>query len=200
MLAVAALTAWHTTDASAGEDEWIGNLFLFTIAGIPTALGLWLAHRGEPGITMRLKRDLATAASSLRSPRQIGRSLRASLGLAAGIFVVGVLLMLTARERAVITAMTMLTIYSIVDPILNLWRRSWWGGALLSAGVWVALLALFGIVADAISRMGEGSLVFLFPMITFAGTMAASGAVKLLLFIATPQTLPPSSTQQTRQQ
>jgi hypothetical protein len=193
MLAVAALTAWHTTDASSGVDDWIANLFLFTMSGIPTALGLWLAHRGEQGIIRRLTRDLATAAASLRSPRQLGRSLQTPFGLAAAVFAVGVLLMLTAREKALVTAMIMLTIYSIVDPILNLWRRSWWGGALLSGGAWVMLLTLFGLVAEGIARLGEGSLVFLLPMMVFAGTMLASGAVKMLLFIATPRTPPVSS-------
>jgi hypothetical protein len=55
------------------------------------------------------------------------------------------------------------------------------------------LLTLFGLVAEGIARLGEGSLVFLLPMMVFAGTMLASGAVKMLLFIATPRTPPVSS-------
>ena len=91
------------------------------------------------------------------------------------------------RRTAPITAMFGLTVFSAVDPILVLMRNSWWLGAAMSAGTWMMLVLVLVITAQAMQPMGEGSLIFLLPMMVFGGALALSALIRLVMHLGTPK-------------
>ena len=176
MIAVpAAVTAAKPTD---GAIQWAVTGLFIALAGLPAALGMWLAHLGEPGIGRRFAADIVSLLSTLRRPSTLARVLRTSLGLGLVTFVVTSALMLLWQRGSILTALAGLTLYSVLDPALNVSRRSWWLGAALSSSVWVALLTALANIANAIEPVREGAMVFLLPMMLFGAGVILSGIVR----------------------
>ena len=170
------------------DQDAVAGLVLFMLLGaVPVALGLSMAHRGDPGIGRRFLRDIRTNLAQLRQPSNLAAALTTSFGLAFAIGAVTLVLMFIDRRRAPITAMFGLTVFSAVDPILVLTRNSWWLGAAMSAGTWMMLLLVLVITAQAMQPMGEGSLIFLLPMMVFGGVLALSALIRLVMYLGTPK-------------
>jgi hypothetical protein len=148
---------------------------------IPIALGLWLANVGDPGLGRRFGTDLVVSVSRLRQPSAIAAALRISIGLAFAIALAAVLLMLVVQPASAVIALVGLSAYSLVDPALNVSRRSWWLSAVLSAGTWLALFATLAGTADAIQPMREGVMIFMLRMLLYAAALAISGIVRLFI-------------------
>ena len=170
------------------DQDAVAGLVLFMLLGaVPVALGLWMAHRGDPGIGRRFLRDIWTNLAQLRQPSNLAAALTTSFGLASATGAVTLVLMFIDRRTAPITAMFGLTVFSAVDPILVLMRNSWWLGAAMSAGTWMMLLLVLVISAQAMQPMGEGSLIFLLPMMVFGGVLALSALIRLVMYLGTPK-------------
>jgi hypothetical protein len=147
---------------------------------VPLLFGAWLANVGDPGIGRRFVADVRDHAHQLRQPAALAAALRTSMGLAAATAIVGIPSMVIWRRVAVSIALAALSLFSVADPLLNVFRRSWWMGALVSAGTWMALFITFAATANAIEPMREGAMVFLLPMMIFAGALPLSGIVRLI--------------------
>jgi len=170
------------------DQDAVNGLVLFMLLGaVPVALGLWMAHRGDPGIGRRFLRDIGTNLAQLRQPSNLAAALTTSFGLAFATGAVTLVLMFIDRRTAPITAMFGLTVFSAVDPILVLMRNSWWLGASMSAGTWMMLVLVLVITAQAMQPMGEGSLIFLLPMMVFGGALALSALIRLVMHLGTPK-------------
>ena len=170
------------------DQDAVNGLVLFMLLGaVPVALGLWMAHRGDPGIGRRFLRDIWTNLAQLRQPSNLAAALTTSFGLAFATGAVTLVIMFIDRRTAPITAMFGLTVFSAVDPILVLMRNSWWLGASMSAGTWMMLVLVLVITAQAMQPMGEGSLIFLLPMMVFGGVLALSALIRLVMYLGTPK-------------
>ena len=170
------------------DQDAVAGLVLFMLLGaVPVALGLWMAHRGDPGIGRRYLRDIGTNLAQLRQPSNLAAALTTSFGLAFATGSVTLVLMFIDRRTAPITAMFGLTVFSAVDPILVLMRNSWWLGAAMSVGTWMMLVLVLVITAQAMQPMGEGSLIFLLPMMVFGGALALSALIRLVMHLGTPK-------------
>ena len=163
---------------------WTGLAIFMLAAALPLALGLYMAHAGDPGIGSRFAHDAATSVSQLRRPETLTAALRTSMGLGLAIAIVSVPLILLTRQASILVGLAGLTMFSIVDPLLNTRRTSWWPGAILSAGTWLALLVVLAATANAIEPMREGGIVFMLPMMIFAGATVLSGIARLWLWTA----------------
>jgi hypothetical protein len=164
-----------------GTTDWVGFALFTLVMAIPIALGLWLANVGDPGLGRRFGTDLVVSVSRLRQPSAIAAALRTSIGLAFAIALAAVLLMLVVRPASAVIGLVGLSAYSLVDPALNVSRRSWWLSAVLSAGTWLALFATLAGTADAIQPMREGVMIFMLPMMLYAAALAISGIVRLFI-------------------
>jgi hypothetical protein len=91
------------------------------------------------------------------------------------------ILVLLAGARVGVIGLVGLSAYSLVDPALNVSRRSWWLSAVLSAGTWLALFATLAGTADAIQPMREGVMIFMLPMMLSAAALVISGIVRLFI-------------------
>ena len=175
--------ASSVSNAFAPAAGGVAGLILFMmIAAIPLALGLWLAHIGDPGIGRRFMTDLGGGLSALRSPSTLKALLRTSIGLAFVIAMVSLPLILIAGQASILVALGATTLFAAVDPLFNFTRRSWWLGAILSAGSWLALFAILSAAADKVAPMREGAMVFMLPMMIFGGAIALSGFARLWIW------------------
>ena len=57
----------------------------------------------------------------------------------------------------------------------------------MSAGTWMMLLLVLVTTAQAMQPMGEGSLVFLLPMMVFGGVLVLSALIRLVMYLGTPK-------------
>jgi hypothetical protein len=97
----------------------------------------------------------------------------------AGILVV-VLAAAIGRNRNVIllASFAVLTIYSIVDPLLVAGRSGPWPRlAMVSVAGW---MVLFILGAGVSQTMGSDAMVFLFPMMVFPVALLLGGLVRLV--------------------
>jgi len=184
-LVEALLVAFTVRTVRTTGDAFAVAVFI-VLGGIPLALGLWLAHVGDPGIGRRFAGDLTTNLSPLRRPRVLGSALLTTAGLAAVTVLVGVPTMLIWRRGSGIVGMMALTAFSVADPVLIAFRRSWWLDALVAASTWTLLLIVFGAVANAIEPMHEGAMIFLLPMMVFGGALGLSGIVRFVRWASAP--------------
>jgi len=185
LLVEAVLVAFAISTARHDAGEAFAIAFFLFVGGFLVALGFWIAHVGDPGIGARFVRDIAGNLGTLRSPGAIAALLRTSGGLALATAVVAVPLMIVSRAGSGVVGMMAVTMFSVVDPLLNLFRRSWWWGAFVSAGTWFLLFVAFGAVANAMQPMGEGAMIFLLPMMVYPAALALSGVVRLVKWAST---------------
>jgi hypothetical protein len=109
----------------------------------------------------------------------IARILRSSAGLAAAVALASLAPMLLLRPAATMIALAATCVFALVDPALNVSRRSWWLGALGSVLVWLVFLAAMAALADGRNHLGEGAMVFLLPFMLYPVALAISGLVRL---------------------
>jgi hypothetical protein len=158
--------------------DWFGLAVFAVLMVVPIGVGLMLANKGEPGIGRRFTGDLVTYISRLRDPAQLAAVLRTSIGLALATALVAIPLMLILRMASIVIALLGLTVFSVVDPVMNVRRRSWWLGAILSAGTCLFLFAVLAATADALAPLREDALVFMAPMMLYALALGLSGLVR----------------------
>jgi hypothetical protein len=156
------------------------TVMIVIIGTIPVAVGLWLARTGDPGMGPRFVEDVRSRIETLRNkPSALLALGRTSVGLALAIAIITLPLLFVWREAAPITAMWASMLFSVADPVLNVSRRSWWLGAFISVSVWFALLLTVVAVADAISPMREGTMIFMLPMMLYPMALGLSGFARL---------------------
>ena len=139
--------------------------FAFFLCLIPVALGVALAEFGRPGIW----RETVSLRGLLRSS--------VSLGLA--VAVLSLIPMYAYPPLATLVALCALCGFALLDPVLNLTRRSWWLGALGSVIVWIVLLSVLVGAADALQNLRESTMVFLLPFMVYPIALGASGLLRL---------------------
>jgi hypothetical protein len=178
----------------------VGDLVILGVCSIPSAVGLTLVHVGDPGVARRTLRsalgrwiDLSTM---LRSPATWWRALawcsRTSLGLGV-LIVAGCLpLMYALRPAAGLISLSGVTLYSVVDPALNVVRRSFWLNSLFSILVWLLVLAVLVGVTDSIQHLGDDMMIFLVPFEIYPVMLGISGIARLGLWRARRQQAPAS--------
>ena len=160
--------------------EVLAALLILAALAAPPALGLWLVQRGEPGIGARFLSDLRSGARGLLGADGLRRLFSTSVGLGAATAVASLALMYTLRPVAWLVALVALCGFAVADPALNLWRRSWWLGAVLSIGVWLILLTALASVADNLNQMRESTMVYLLPFMIYPGALALSGILRFV--------------------
>jgi hypothetical protein len=82
----------------------------------------------------RFLRDVGTGARGFAQTNVLNRILRTSAGLGVATARVSLPLMSLLRPAAWLVSLVALCAFAIVDPLLNIWRRSWLG-MLLSIAV-----------------------------------------------------------------
>jgi hypothetical protein len=181
LLALAALTTGAIPNAST---DWATTVLLLLISAIPVAVGLRIAHAGDPELGPRFVKDLRSVVVALRDPVSRKRILRTSVGHATAVALVAVPLMLTVRVVSPLTAFVATMEFSLVDPVLNVWRRSWWLGAFISTATWVVLFFAIANLAEKLAPMREAGMVFILPMMAFPVVLGLSGVARLWMWAA----------------
>ena len=153
------------------------GLALFIIlSGLALWMGVRLARAGDPDLGQSFLADLGGGLPMTRQPARLARS-SAGLGLAAAV--VGIPLMIVFRREAHLIGLIAMTVYSLIDPAMNVTRRSWWLGAFVSGAVWFVLFLVMAATTQFITRSRDVVLVYMLPMAAYAVAMAVSGLVRL---------------------
>jgi hypothetical protein len=92
--------------------------------------------------------------------------------------------MIIWRDAAPSMGPIALTIFSSIDPLANIARRSWWGGAFVSAASWFVLFLVTALTSDAVSNQPAVQLGFILPLMVYPVVMALSGLIRFLLWLA----------------
>ena len=159
-----------------GSNVVIVAIFLL-LSAMPLLGGLRLAHAGDPEMGRLFISDLRARAGQRRNPVTL---VRTSAGLAFVTALVSVPAMIIWREAAPIVGPFALTVFSLVDPLTNIGRRSWWTGALVSAASWFVLYLVTGVTTDAVSNQPDVQLGFILPLMVYPAMMALSGLTRFL--------------------
>ena len=180
-LALAISVTWRELVAG-GTQQRVFSLLFLAIGSLPLGLSLGLAEWGDPGVLGRLAGGLVRGLRSALSPSGLRDLARHPPGLALLTAVVAAGAMwLVPASAALLVVLLALCAFAVADPLLNVWRHSWWAGALLSAPSYAALFLGLSMLADARNELGEDSMVLLFPMMLYPVTLGASGLLRLAL-------------------
>jgi len=109
------------------------------------------------------------------------RLVLSSPALGAAVLVATGAASLFVGEATAMVAMGALTAYSVLDPVVNVTRRSWWSGAAISCAVWLALFLALPAFSEAVAPVREGLMVFLVPMMVYPTALVLSGVARLLV-------------------
>jgi hypothetical protein len=173
------------TGALPNESADLGTTVLILLGGaIPMAVGLRIAHAGDRELGRRFVADAWSAVMTLRNPERRKKLLGSSVGHATAIALVAVPLMLIWREMSPLTGLVATMVFSLVDPVLNFWRRSWWLGALVSTATWVVLFFAIANFAEKLAPMREAGMIFMLPMMTFPVVLGLSGFARFWMWAA----------------
>lgn len=154
------------------------GLALFIIlSGLALWAGVRVARAGDPDIGRSFLSDLGGGLPMAKQPARLARS-SAGLGLAAAL--VGIPLMIIFRREAHVIGLTAMTVYSVIDPAMNVTRRSWWLGAFVSGTVWFVLFLVLAATTQFVTGSPDIVLVYMLPMAAYPVAMAVSGLVRLL--------------------
>lgn len=119
-------------------------------------------------------------------PAALLAGLRSSFGLALAIVVLAIPGMLLVRliepDLPTLVAFLGICAYSVIDPVLNVTRRSWWVGALISFAAWLVLFPVLCVAAEAMHRIGETGMIFVLPIMGYPVMLGISGLVKLAIW------------------
>jgi hypothetical protein len=166
------------------SSDWVTTVLILLGGAIPMAVGLRIAHAGDRELGRRFVKDLWSAVMTLRDPVSRKKVLRSSVGHATAIALVAVPLMLVWREISPLIALVATMVFSLVDPVLNFRRRSWWLGAFVSAATWVALFLAIANLAEKLAPMREAGMIFILPMMAFPVALALSGFARFWMWVA----------------
>ena len=155
-------------------------MIFLLLSAIPLLGGLRLARAGDPEIGRLFISDLRARVGQLRNPLAL---VRTSAGLAFVIALVSVPAMIIWRDAAPFIGPFALTIFSLIDPLTNIGRRSWWGGAFVSAASWFVLYLVTGVTTDAVSNQPDVQIGFVMPLLVYPATMALSGLIRFLAWL-----------------
>jgi hypothetical protein len=139
--------------------------FALVLCLIPVGLGLALAEIGQRGVWRQ--------AVSLRGLMQ------SSVGLGLAVAVLSLIPMYAYPPLAALVAFFSLCAFAVLDPALNVTRRSWWWGALASIIVWIVLMSVLVGVADSLQNLRESTMVFLLPFMVYPIALGVSGLARL---------------------
>jgi len=142
--------------------------------GAVTAIGAYLTHVGFPGIWRSSGQQL-TKLSTFRHP----------IGHTALLFVVDVVLAaIVPGEMAIFTALIVMLVFVIANPILIATAPRWPLRALISAVCFVLLLGGGVGAAEAASRQqfGDDAMIFLLPFMIYLVALPASGLFRLTVW------------------
>ncbi|WP_110173497.1 hypothetical protein [Luteitalea pratensis] len=150
------------------------------LSAIPLLGGLRLAHAGDPEMGRRFVIDLRARAGQLRHPLGL---VRTSAGLAFVIALVSMPAMITWRDASPIIGPYAMTVFSFIDPLVNIRRPSWWGGAFVSAASCFVLFLVTAVTTDAVTNQPDVQIGFILPLMVYPATMALSGLIRFLLWL-----------------
>ena len=167
--------------------DWATTVLIVSSGAIPVAVGLRIAHAGDREVGRRFVKDLRRAAMALRDPASRKEILQTSVGHATAIALLAVPLMVSWRELAPATGLLATMVFSLVDPVLNVWRRSWWLGAFVSTATWVVLFLAIANLAEALAPMREGGMIYMLPMMAFPVCLGLSGVARFWKWVVTRQ-------------
>jgi hypothetical protein len=166
------------------SSDSVTTVLILLVGAIPMAVGLRIAHAGDRELGRRFVKDLWSAVMTLRDPVSRKKVLRSSVGHATAIALVAVPLMLMWREISPLTGLVATMVFSLVDPVLNFWHRSWWLGAFVSAATWVALFLAIANLAEKLAPMREAGMIFLLPIMAFPVVLGLSGFARFWMWAA----------------
>jgi hypothetical protein len=172
--------AAKTTDTdSTPAIDFVSDIIVVWFGLVPLGLGLWLLYIGAPALPSVLRARASSLATRDLWLRVGGWLLSSSIGraVAATIVTVGAALMLPRGTRW-LGAFAAITGYSVVDPVMNAFRPAWWLHTAQSVAGWVVLLIACGAISE-IDKLGEGSMVFLAPVMLYPMALGLSGLVRL---------------------
>jgi hypothetical protein len=192
LLIEAILVAFAISTGLHDAGEAFAIAFFLFVGGFLVALGFWIAHVGDPGIGARFVHDVVGNLDALRTPGALVALLRTSGGLALATAIVAIPMMIVSRAGSGVVGMMASMVFSIVDPVLNLFRQSWWRGAFVSAGTWFLLFVAFAAIANGLQPMHEGAMIFLLPMMVYPAALALSGVIRLVMWASTAGLNPPN--------
>ena len=92
---------------------------------------------------------------------------------------VSIPLVIAFPQWSLLVAVLALCAYPILDVPRILARPSWWRGAVVSAGVWLAVFAGLVSTVEAVRHPGEDAMIFLLPFTMYPLVLAVSGLVRL---------------------
>ena len=159
------------------------------LSAIPLLGGLRIARTGDPEIGRLFIGDLRARVGQLRNPLTL---VRTSAGLALAVALVSVPAMIIWRDAAPIIGPFALTVFSLVDPLTNIGRRTWWAGAFVSAASCFVLFLVTAVTTDAVTNQPDVQIGFILPLMVYPATMALSGLIRFLQWLGIPSRDGPS--------
>jgi hypothetical protein len=127
------------------------------------------------------------AVAAIARAASIGRERRAALlarlqtsfGLGAALLAVAMTLSIAFRAAAPLIAPLALLIFSLIDPLMNVGRPSWWRGTFGSALGWFVLYIVLAPMIDVLSDDPDATIGFVLPFAAFPLMVALSGVLRL---------------------
>jgi hypothetical protein len=168
--------------APSEQTPWDVTILVLLTGAVLVLLGLRLAYAGDPEIGRRLGVDLRRSVTALTDGSTRLRLIRTSAGLAFVTAVATLLVMAIWKEGSPLIALAGTMLFSIVDPIFNFSRRSWWVGSFISIPVWIALFMTLAQTAEAIAPMREGAMIFILPMMVYPAALGLSGLARFWMW------------------
>ena len=171
--------AFSDHSPSRGSTMVIMVIFLL-LSALPLLGGLRLAHAGDPEMARLFISDLRARAVQCRNPLTL---VRTSAGLAFVTALVSVPAMIIWREAAPVIGPFALAVFSLIDPLTNIRRRSWWTGALVSAASWFVLYLVTAVTTDVVSNQPGVQIGFILPLMVYPAAMVLSGLIRFLAWL-----------------
>ena len=147
------------------DGSFLEGGFVFFLCFIPVAVGIALAELGQRGYWQQVV--------------SLGSWLWSSVSVGLAVALISLTMMYAIPMIATLVALVALCGFAVLDPVLNVTRRSWWGGALLSIIVWIVLLSALAGAADSLQHLGDDTMIFLVPFMVYPVALGVSGLLRL---------------------
>ena len=101
-------------------------------------------------------------------------------GQAAVLWALGAAAIVASPRASALTALVVVSIFTLGSPLVNALRRRWWLNTLLTILAWILLLGALSATGDAVpnGRIGEGGMVLMLPMMAFPVALLLSGVFR----------------------
>jgi hypothetical protein len=164
----------------------VDAIAVFIVSVLPITLGLWMVHRGAPGLPRRIMNSLAsTLGSAFSRQRLVASPLRRAV-LAFLICLIGAIILPRGAKWGPI--FVALVWYSFVDPLTIAMGTRWWINAGKSFAGWLLLFVMAAAMGE-IDKMGEAGMVFVLPMMVYPFALGISGLIRLVRWNLPPKGL-----------